>query len=262
MLETRTGTILSSRKSGEADRILDVLTDSDEFLNLKYHGIRASQRRSQIAIQPGNTVQVVFYRKDVENQLFSIKELSLAKEIKLQGRYLILQRLAATLALVRASASGGPRGLYALCQGALEALETNQDADNKWFLDLIGFLVVRIQKLQGMLGDVHSCSGCGEALWQSDIWPPGSYKPSYWNEPDIDFLCEGCALRDNQLAARANTIHAFWIFAASRMKFSAFCQSLDTFPTISGPAGTPARLLQDVQHFLGPLKELQFIDSD
>ena len=100
MLETTTGIILRSRKSGESDRILVLLSVSDEVLQLKYHGIQASQRRSQLSVQPGNSVEVVFYRKSSQSDLYSIKELTLQKQLNVQGRYNDLQRLAAVLALV------------------------------------------------------------------------------------------------------------------------------------------------------------------
>ncbi len=232
------------------------------MLALKYHGIQASQRRSQLSIQPGNMVQTVFYRKANEN-IFSIKELSLQKEIKIQGRYLDLQRLAAILALVQASAEPSLSGLFGLCSGALETLEADRDSeDAQWFQNLLGFMIVRIQKLQGMLGEVHQCSGCGKSLWDSEQWPPQLWESSYWNEPELDFLCEGCALKEGQLAARAQTLHAVWIYAAARMRFSSFEKSLTTFPTITGPGNTPSLLIRSIQHFLGPLKELRFADSD
>ncbi len=263
MLETNTGIILRSRKSGESDRMLHVLTSDDELLTLKYHGIRASQRRSQISIQPGNQVQIVFYRKAKEANVFSIKELSLQKETRIQGKYQDLQRLAAVLALVQASAEPSLSGLYGLCSGALETLESHSDSsETEWFSSLLGFLIVRIQKLQGVLGEVYQCSSCGQNFWDVERWPPDLWKSSLWNEPELDFLCEKCALQEGQLATRAHTLHAIWIYAAARMRFSSFEQSLSTFPTVSGPGNTASLLIRSIQHFLGPLKELRFVDSD
>lgn len=262
MLETTTGIILRSRKSGESDRILVLLSVSDEVLQLKYHGIQASQRRSQLSVQPGNSVEVVFYRKSSQSDLYSIKELTLQKQLNVQGRYNDLQRLAAVLALIHASGEPSLPGLHTLASGALEILESGENNNEGWFENLLGFLVVRIQKLQGLLGEVDQCSGCGASLWDLEKWPPDLWQPSYWNEPELDFLCEQCALKESQLAARAQTLHAIWIFAAARMRFGAFEQALKTFPTITGPGNTPALLLRSVEHFLGPLKELRFTDSD
>lgn len=285
MLETHPGIVLHSRKHGEADRILTVLLDTDETLDLRYHGIRASQKRSQIAGQPGNLVEAVFYRKP-DSTIHSIKELSLIREHRIAGRYSQLKRLAAILGLIRAAHQGELAGLFQLCEGALLALESlaisarpspesaespesaaqslpsgfrTANPQQDPFLQLLGFLIVRLQKMHGALSDPARCSRCDAALWNTETWPPASPMPSYWNHPDLEFLCANCALRENQLAREENTRAAIWVYAAARLRYERFEQELRALP-FSFP-DLPLQLSRDVQEFLGPIKELDF-DSD
>ena len=262
MLETKTGIILRSRKHGEADRILRLLFEDNKIIDLRYHGIRASQKRSQLAVQAGNLVQCVFYHSaQAEKSIQSVKELSLVQSFSPEPTYAALQRQAGVLALLEAAGAGSPPdGLYTLARGALEAAslpDTN-------YSRLMAFLMVRALSMHGLLADPGHCVECGRALWE-DGWPPPHPQPSVWQSPEVAFLCQNCAHKLGQAATLRDTLAAIWIQAAARLRFSDFEKRLEPLEEqlkehcveILGP------LLQCLFSFSGELKELRFMtDSD
>lgn len=182
MIERVVGIVLSRKKHGEADALLQIISEGGEKLSLKLHGIFASKKRSAIAAEPGTIVQFIYY---TEGQFHSVKEAEVIERFtSLKDDYKSLVLLAAILEVTELSLNGpSAPEVYILLKSALEFLAFRTTSiEERTFFALLSFYKIRICSHLGIMADPQTCAECGKELRAI----------SHWMMPELRFLCENC----------------------------------------------------------------------
>ena len=210
-LEKTCGIVLHRKKIGEAHSIVQLLTEEDALLALRFHNIYLSKKRSRLLTQPASRIAIDYYT--TSQNISSAKEGSiLAAFHPTQANYDDLLIMSYLLDLTLGGAKyGTSQGLYMLIQGSLRTLCQKRD-DNQARLALVIFFQVRLLKILGLLGETKHCSQCSAPL----------KRQAHWCLPEMRFLCQACAPHK---ATRKAFLMAQTVAAASSQRFSVFYDS-------------------------------------
>ncbi|MBE7436974.1 MAG: recombination protein O N-terminal domain-containing protein [Spirochaetales bacterium] len=161
-LQKLSGIVIHRRRLGEGDVLVQILLPSGETIDVRAFGLLESRRRSLLFAEPASLVEAEVYTQEGKAAL---KEGRVIRSLY-QGRsYQDLVRTAYILetAGLAARAGAGP-DVYRLLEGALES--------NPADLLLLGFVLIRVQKLLGILGFMEHCMKCQSALSDAVYWSP------------------------------------------------------------------------------------------
>lgn len=171
-LEKVTGIVIGRRRLGEGDMLLELLLPSGDTQEVRAFGLAKSLRRTMRLAEPAALVEMEVY---VDSRGGALKEGRLIRSLYRGQSYqdLIGTAYLLEIAGLSARAGAGPE-VYPLILGALE----NGPADALLF----GFVLIRLQKLLGILGPMEHCMNCHSEL----------LKAVYWNPFETIVLCERC----------------------------------------------------------------------
>ena len=201
------GIVLKSYPLLETDLLGRLLTDSDNCLPIRAHGLCISRKRSPILLEPGTLVKMDYY--------ISRTKLATLKEGHVENRFAALKSSYPSLLLLSyllelttyAVSHGETPNLFLLVHGSLQEL-CHCHKEDLSSLELIVFFQVRLIKLMGLLGSSNQCSRCEQILSEK----------AQWNLPEVHFSCCACASkaeREDFIMAevlnmvRANRFHRF-----------------------------------------------------
>lgn len=174
------GIVLSSRPTGEADRLVRVYTREYGKNNFVFKGIRKSKKRAMASTEPGTLLNIVYYFNE-KKDCYIANEFNIQKQCEqLRGNLEKMFFLFYMLELVdktTALANPAPR-IFDLLNAALNILETTETVTH-----LVVFFAIHLLRLEGIASHNYYCKTCGRHTFENFAIDPN----------DLMLICERCA---------------------------------------------------------------------
>lgn len=212
MLIRKTGIVLSKRQTGDADIIIEVLTEDGELVPIRIHGIRKSTRRSALIAEAASEIEVVYYSKE---SVSAHKEAVVKERFeRIKSNYELLNFVALILKLARSATDFSVEGIYLLTLGTLQFLngfEVKPDRSLK--TKLMCFYSARLLYGAGLMAESSTCSSCGNIIERQARWLAFSDSAC-----EAAFECESCSLYSTEKDSRMANL----LTLSTRLRFGSF----------------------------------------